>query len=325
MTISAADAQAAGLTQEEIDAINEVDPDQDDNALAKIAGEDGDDDDNADDDDDNGNDDDGADDGDDDDSTNDDAAGDNGTSGGAADGDGAAGSDGGDDGDLFAGIEPDDVAFNLKLSGKLLPEFEEQVDEAYSASDAKIDLVEHKFTNGEIDDQERRAEVRKIERERDNAIREINAASINAETNQQKWQAEQQAFFKQHQAYTQPLLFNALNAEVVRIANLPESAGKSGLQVLLAAKASIDKQLQAVTGKAPTAGQEQKPASGKKAEGKPKAERPGVQTLGGVPTAQSADTGGDKWAHIDKLSGMDYERALANMSDADRTAYLSAR
>jgi len=57
-----------------------------------------------------------------------------------------------------------------------------------------------------------------------------------------RWQIEQQTFFAIHKDYTEPPLFDALNAEVLRLANLPESAGKKGIQILLDAKANIDKQ-----------------------------------------------------------------------------------
>ena len=57
-----------------------------------------------------------------------------------------------------------------------------------------------------------------------------------------RWQIEQETFFAIHKDYTEPPLFDALNAEVLRLANLPESAGKKGIQILLDAKANIDKQ-----------------------------------------------------------------------------------
>lgn len=316
MGISAEEAQAAGLSQEEVDAINGVDADQDDDALAEIAG-------------------DATDEGDDgyasDESGDSDEEGSDseggeeegadlwgGSEAGAGDSAGDAG-DAGDAGSLFDGIEaPTDVPFTPRLTGDLLPEYSEATEKAYDAADARIEAIEQKYADGELDEREKRAEVRKIERERDLEIRKISAASHNAELEAQKWEAHQQAFFRANKAYTQPLLFNALNAEVIRIANLPESAGKSGIEVLLAAKRSVDRQLMAVTGKAPDSDTQSKPP-------KPKAGRPDVQTLGGVPAAAAADTGGDKWAWLDKLSGMQYEAALAKLSEADQAAYAASR
>lgn len=329
MGITAEEAQAAGLSQAELDAINGVDADQDDAALAEIAGDDNDKeegDDASDESDtdekdgDKGEGDDGADDNADD----GDAAGTGADdSGGGVSGDGGSEDDGAGSGtDLFAGIEEIDVAFVPQLTGELLPEFAQATEKAYDDAAAALDAVEGKFQEGELDADERRAEVRKIERERDAEIRKINAANTNAEIQGQKWDAEQKAFFKAHQGYAQPLLFNALNAEVMRIASLPEAAGKSGMQILQAAKRSIDQQLAAVTGgKLPDADKQKQ----KRADGKPKAKRPDVQTLGGIPQAAAADTGDDKWAHIDKLTGLDYERALSKMSEAEQAAYLASR
>lgn len=323
--ITVEEAQAAGLSQEEVDAINGVDGDTDEAALAEIAGDEADSIDNQEDDND------ASDESSDTDKENAAGEGDAGDGGSgdesSADDGGTAGTgaDGADEGtndgtaaDLFAGIEPVAIAFVPKLSGELLPEFAKAVEDAYDAADTQLDAIEKRFLEGELDADQKRAEIRKVERGREEQIRKLNAASQNVEIEGQKWQAEQEAFFKDNQAYTGPLLFNALNAEVVRLAALPEAAGKSGLQILQAAKKSIDQQLAAIT-KAPAV-QKQKPA-----DSKPKARRPDVQTLGGVPAAAAADTGGDKWAWLDKLSGMQYEAALAKLSEADQAAYAASR
>lgn len=317
MSITAEAAAAAGLSQQEIDAINGVDDDQDDAALADIAGDD--------DGDDAGGDDDGGQD-------EDDAAGDG--AGDVSDGGEGAGDQGdeGQDGqpvatdDLFA-VVPDDlpeVTFTPKLSGELLPEFAQATEQAYDAADAKIDAIEAKFSEGELDEDAKRAEIRKVERERDAEIRRLNASSQNMEIEGQKWQAEQAAFFKANDAYAKNnTLFNALNAEVVRIANLPESAGKSGLQVLYAAKATVDAAIMAIAGTAraaatPKAAQTSQPQ-------KPKARMPDVKTLTDVPAAAAPEVGQDRFAHLDKLDGLQLEAALARMSEADQAAYLAGR
>lgn len=309
MGISAEEAQAAGLSQEEIDAINGVDADQDDDVLAEIAG--------------------------DYDKENDDASDESGSD---DTDDKAAGEAGGTDeaeeqeagsvtapaaDDLFAGIEAPVVAFVPKLSGELLPEFAQATEQVYDAADAKLEEIEAKFDSGDLDEAAKRAEIRKVERERDAEIRKISAASQNAEIGAQKWQAEQEAFFKTHAEYSEPQMFGMLNAEVIRIANLPESAGKSGIEVLEAARRSVDRQIEALYvkryGKAPEQGQK------KQTESKPKAKRPDVQTLGGVPAAAAPDTGNDRWAQLDKLTGMAYETALSRLSEADQAAYLAGR
>ena len=323
MGITAEEAQAAGLSQEEIDAINGVDGDIDEAALIDTAGDEADNDNQEDENDAS----DESSDTDEEGAADESDAGDDGSDDESSDNDGGAagsGTDGADDGaddgssDLFAGIEPVAVAFVPKLSGDLLPEFAQAVEGAYDAADTQLDAIEKRFLEGELDADQKRAEIRKVERGRDDQIRKLNAASQNTEIEGQKWQAEQEAFFKDNQAYTGPLLFNALNAEVVRLAALPEAAGKTGMQILQAAKLSIDRQLAAVV-KAPSV-QKQKTA-----DSKPKAQRPDVQTLGGVPAAAAADTGQDRFAHVDKLTGMAFEQALSRMSETEQAAYLASR
>jgi len=106
----------------------------------------------------------------------------------------------------------------------------------------------------------------------------------------------------------------------MRLATLPESTGKTGLQVLMAAKASVDKQLQAFTGGA--GGQEPK-KNDKTSAPKPKATMPDIKTLAGVPSAAPADVGKGRFAHLDNLTGLELEAAIARLSETDRVAYLA--
>lgn len=206
----------------------------------------------------------------------------------------------------------------------MLPEFAQATEQAYDAADAKIDAIEAKFQEGELDEDAKRAEIRKVERERDAEIRKLNASSQNMEIEGQKWQAEQAAFFKANDAYAKNnTLFNALNAEVMRIANLPESAGKSGLQVLYAAKATADAAIMAIAGTAPAAATPK--ATQTPQPQKPKARMPDVKTLTDVPAAAAPEVGQDRFAHLDKLDGLQLEAALARMSEADQAAYLAGR
>lgn len=311
MGITPEEAQAAGLSQEEIDAINEVDEQAEEGTEEATEEE-------ADKDNDDASDESGSDD------TDDEAEeGADIRSEGDAEEQEAGSVTAPAADDLFAGIEAPVVAFVPKLSGELLPEFAQATEQVYDAADAKLEEIEAKFDSGDLDETAKRAEIRKVERERDAEIRKISAASQNAEIGAQKWQAEQEAFFKTHAEYAEPQMFGMLNAEVIRIANLPESAGKSGIEVLEAARRSVDRQIEALYvkryGKAPEQGQK------KQTESKPKARRPDIQTLGGVPAAAAPDTGNDRWAQLDKLTGMAYETALSRLSEADQAAYLAGR
>jgi hypothetical protein len=196
-----------------------------------------------------------------------------------------------------------DVTFIPRLTGEILPEFQAQIDE-----------LDSKFEEGEIDYKIHRAEVRKVE-----------AASQNAELSNQQWTSQQEAFFKHNPEFVKNhMVTGAFNTEVIRLAKSPESEGLNGIQILYVARDNVKTALSALFGGAPV----KKDAEPQKKSAtvitmKPKANKQGPQTIGNVPSADLADVGGDKFAHIDKLIGLDQERALARLSPADQEAYLA--
>ena len=109
----------------------------------------------------------------------------------------------------------------------------------------------------------------------------------------------------------------------MRVANDPATSGLTGIQVLCLAKANVEKAFSAMF---PGASKDKAPAEkpGKKpVTPKPKAQRPTHQTLRDVPAADTADVGNDRFAHLDKLTGLKLEAAIAAMTEADKQAYLS--
>ena len=218
------------------------------------------------------------------------------------------------------------VHFVPKLSGDVLPRFQQQIDALEGSKQAERDALEDKFEAGEIDSKAYRESVRAIDSALRVETRKIEAASQNAEINGQLWAAEQAAFFRVNKTYTReanPVLWGTLNQEVMRVARDPATAGLSGIQVLCLAKANVEKAFSAMF---PGASKEKAPAekAGKKpVTPKPKAQRPTHQTLRDVPAADAADVGNDRFAHLDKLTGLKLEAAIASMSEADKQAYLS--
>lgn len=218
------------------------------------------------------------------------------------------------------------VHFVPKLSGDVLPQFQQQIDALENSKQAERDALEDKFEAGEIDSKAYRESVRAIDSALRVETRKIEAASQNAEINGQLWAAEQAAFFRVNKTYTReanPVLWGTLNQEVMRVARDPATAGLSGIQVLCLAKANVEKAFSAMF---PGASKEKAPAekAGKKpVTPKPKAQRPTHQTLRDVPAADTADVGTDRFAHLDKLTGLKLEAAIASMSEADKQAYLS--
>lgn len=199
---------------------------------------------------------------------------------------------------------PDVITFTPQLSGELLPEFAQAVEGLYAEADRRTAAIEERFLEGDIDEAERRAELRRLDRERDAEIRRVNAASQNAEIAAQKWQAEQESFFRKNQEYTDPFLFNVLNTEVIRLANLPESAGKTGIQILQEARENIDRQIAGRIG----ATRQRRDQANDRHHSEPEQN-------------QYADSPG-RFAHIDRLTGVAFEQALARMTEAEQAAYL---
>ena len=218
------------------------------------------------------------------------------------------------------------VHFVPKLSGDVLPRFQQQIDALEGSKQAERDALEDKFEAGEIDSKAYREQSRAIDSALRTETRKIEAASQNAEINGQLWAAEQAAFFKANKTYTReanPVLWGTLNQEVMRVANDPATSGLTGIQVLCLAKANVEKAFSAMF---PGASKDKAPADkpGKKpVTPKPKAQRPTHQTLRDVPAADTADVGNDRFAHLDKLTGLKLEAAIASMSEADKQAYLS--
>ena len=191
---------------------------------------------------------------------------------------------------------------------------------------AEIDALETKLYEGEISP----AEYRKAERQ----IVGNNLAEINAQI---EWKAEQEAFFKANKQFsekTDPDAWAKLNAEVIKVAN--SGRNLTGIQILYAAKQNIDEAADFAAfraarkaGKsiseaaADVAKKTTDSASEKKTiPAKPSSKRPDIQTLRGVPAADAAEVGQDKFAHLDQLSGLALEAAVSQLSPTDKRAYL---
>jgi hypothetical protein len=312
--------ELAALSQTERDALTATE-DDDDATLADIAGDD--DDDSGDDDssdDDKGGDDD-----------SDDKGGDTkGADDKSGDDDKGADDKGGDD-NVADDFDLDDVpavAFAPKLSGEVLPVYQADIDKVTVAKQAEIDALEDKLDEGELDKAAYRAQRNAIEASLKTEIRKLEAASQNDEIAGQLWQAEQAAFFKANPDYTQaknPAEWDKLNKEVIKVASDPANAKLTGIQTLCLAKHNLSEAVAFAEFKAARALQKagKTPADDKSGiPKKPAAKRPDQQTLRDVPAADAADIGQDKFAHLDKLSGVRLEAAIAKMTPEEQEAYL---
>lgn len=149
------------------------------------------------------------------------------------------------------------------------------------------------------------------------------AQQMNAQIAQQRWQWEQETFFNddRNADLRDPIVQGAMAAALKAIYADPEKQGMNGWQCLNEAARTVRSVLGlAAKAATPTPAQ---PA----AEPKPERKAPpvNVKTLGAVPAAESnTPTDNRKFAHLDKLTGLDYEKALARLSPEEQEAYLSA-
>lgn len=185
---------------------------------------------------------------------------------------------------------------------------------------AKLDALDDQFEEGEIT-------IKDYNRQRDEIRTEItNHQLAIAEDRRQAqvWAAEQNAFLSVHPEYTEnslkgKALYGAIDGAVREIANRPESAHLTGMQILLKAHAEVQKAF----GFAPQAEARQSHEQAKAQEQKPKRPAPKVpdiKTLADVPVSAKNETE-DPFSALDKLSGEALEDAISRMSDAQAKAY----
>ncbi len=183
-------------------------------------------------------------------------------------------------------------------------------DEAYKNGLAKI---ENELADKIDELQERRTE---IDRQR---IKSEISTEMRAEQLNNEWKSTVSRFVKttaknegiDYNDAKRPLLGNALDAEVKRLSQLESAASMSFEQVLEAAHKAVVEQF------------------GLRASGQSRAQTSDTKAAVRIPpnigSAPSASRGNEesKFDHIDSLQGVARERALAQMSEAERDEYLS--
>lgn len=190
---------------------------------------------------------------------------------------------------------------------------------------AKADLLT-KFDDGDLTAKEYQSELDKLAKQEREIERAIFKAEIAADAEKQRqvneWHAAIHRFMDANPIYkpdVNPRLYRALDQEIRDLATSKEGEGLTYDQTLRKAHENLAKAFNLQPAKA-----EQKPAAAEK-KPVPKPELP--PTLAKVPAADTSETGGNKWAALDRLLSSDpiaYEEALAQLSDSDRAAYLAA-
>jgi hypothetical protein len=141
--------------------------------------------------------------------------------------------------------------------------------------------------------------------------------SFNQEMAAQRWQEQQDNFMAANRNYaTNPIAYQALNAAVNAVSLDPVNAKLTGDQILQKAHEQVMEAFGMPAAK----------TQAKQPEATPARKTPDLRqvpkTLAHLPMAAAEDMGNDRFSEIDKLDGLDQERAIARLSDADRDQYL---
>lgn len=183
---------------------------------------------------------------------------------------------------------------------------------------AKADLREQ-LNNGDIDLDQYEAKKEEIaEQETAVRIQQANAehaARQNDHLAKERWNWEQDQFFsvKENAIYKDKIFAAALNAAVIDLANDPKNANQKGMFFLNEA----DKIVRERFGLAAVAA-ERKPAD--------QGRRPDLtkipKTLSNLPSADTEQSNDGEFSHLEKLSGMELERAVAKLTPDQVERYV---
>lgn len=245
------------------------------------------------------------------------------------DGDGKA--DGaGVDGDGKTGADDEEIdSGDSPIVPRIHAEPVEDFDKKMTALNEELAGLAKKFSDGEITfeqlqvEQTRvhdvRADLRAQKRESEMAER------INQNVETDLWKREQDEFFADHKDYREnPILMGALNTAVVRIANAPENANRTGTWILNKAHREVEKVMATKADPNPNPVDKDKPAG----DGKQPTRKPDIKsvprTLAGAPAAAEDVPGKGEFDALDNLTGIDYENALARLTPEQQAKYLQA-
>lgn len=196
----------------------------------------------------------------------------------------------------------------------------------------KIAALDQKFEDGDI-------KLKDYNQERDELVRAQTKAEISAEQNEQVekqlWQREISDFIDDNQEYKGKMRHAALDIAVKDLAGKPENADKSGRWFLREAHKMVQAELGGagkpdpkVEDPKPNDKADDKDKGANANKDKPASRKPDLSlvpnTLSNVPAADSSEAAGGEFAYLDKLEGIELERALARLPKEKQDRYLAA-
>lgn len=192
---------------------------------------------------------------------------------------------------------------------------------------AKLDDLDKQLEEGDID-------IIQYTKERDPLIQQRTearlAAKFNEQSAEQLWKYEQNLFFNSNPEYRDDPVLNGALQRIFKSLDTQENAGKTGLELLTEAHKQVEASLAArYGGGVKTSGAEQqRQEAQQQKQSLPKHDKPArdrvnlPRTLSDVPIAEANDTGQSEFAHLDNLSGIEFERALSRLTPDQQDRYL---
>lgn len=252
--------------------------------------------------------------------------------------------DGTDGGEAKPAVsEPVSTALKQDPPERFVPELKQPAARDFTKEIATLNtkLADAKKTwrAGDMTDEEFDAVEAAVVAGREQVVAERTKAETRAELSEEfqnsAWDADCREFLSEHPQYDEvryPARYAALNATIVRLANGPDAdkyIGR-GRKALQEADRIVSEELGPPKGAArPAADPNPNPDPALKPAAKivdikrkPADLRKLPTTLAHVPNADMEDTGSDRFTDIDKLDGVDQERAIAALSPADYDEYL---
>lgn len=231
----------------------------------------------------------------------------------------------GDEGELEDKGRHDDnlIRMNATLPddfGAKLEHIKEQKKElATQLMEGDIDIAEFTVKNAELDDQKDELSELRVKAE---VAKEINAAQ--ATNREQAWQNAQNEFFadSNNKIYSKEaengnIMFAALAQAIGQLSEDENGRNYSNERLLAEADKMVRKAFN--IGAAPVV----PPTTQPKPQTNKVADIP--KTLGGLPAAEASETGtGGEFDYLDKLDGLDLERAIARLTPEQEERYLRA-
>lgn len=205
-----------------------------------------------------------------------------------------------------------------EVRSSFVPKYHAPAVEDYTT---RIQSLDQAFQDGTL-------ELVDYNRQRDELVRAQLKAEISAEQNaqveEQLWAREISDFMDAHKEYKESKFRHAaLDIAVKDLAADEANADKPGRWFLREAHKIVEKEFGAQAKESPEQpNNDNKP--GEKQSRKP--DLSGVpKTLAHLPAAELPDTGSvDEFAHLDRLTGLELEQAVARLSPAERERYRTA-